>query len=294
MDSVMAVPAETVSLVESPWAETFLRLLAAARENLLLVLPFVKRSQTSQILSNLQGRGLQKEIQVVLVTDVRPESALSGATDLEALVDLGKNLPGFALTHLPSLHAKVYVADQKMAVVTSANLTDPGLSGNLEYGVAFTDQRAVCEIRRDFEDYARLGVKMSPSEIAPLAEELSELKALFQRAQQSIRAQARRAFKEKLQAAHFRLLKHRAEGRTTNAILSETILFLLAKGPLSTPELHPLIQCIHPDICDDSTDRIIDGVHFGKKWKHHVRGAQVVLRRQGRIRYDGKLWHVIH
>ncbi|OFV91515.1 MAG: hypothetical protein A3H28_06980 [Acidobacteria bacterium RIFCSPLOWO2_02_FULL_61_28] len=284
----------TVSLVKSPWTETFVRLLSEVRENLLLVSPFVKESQTSVILSCLQSRGLQNEVQVVLITDVRPESALSGATDLEALVELGKNLPGFGLIHLPSLHAKVYVADQKMAVVTSGNLTNPGVNGNIEYGVAFRDHSAVVEIRRDFEDYARLGAKISPSEIAPLAEELSELKALFQKAQQSIRAQAKRAFKEKLQAAHFRLLKHRARGKTTHGILSETILFLLAKNAMSTYVLHPLIQRIHPDICDDSVDRIIDGVHFGKKWKHHVRNAQQFLKRRGRIRYDGERWHLIN
>ena len=33
----------------------------------------------------------------------------------------------------------------------------------------------------------------------------------------------------------------------------------------------------------DGVDRVIYGVHFGKKWKHHVRNAQQQLRRQGRI-----------
>ena len=91
-----------------------------------------------------------------MITDLRPESALSGSMDLEAIADLGENLQRFDLTHLPSVHAKVYVADRNMAVVTSGNLTSPGLIGNIEYGVAFTDQTLVSEIRKDFEDYARL------------------------------------------------------------------------------------------------------------------------------------------
>jgi len=289
----MALSPGAISLVKSPWADTFHRLLSEARENLLLASPFVKRSQASKILSCLQSRGVHNDIHVALITDVRPESVLNGASDLEALVDLGTNLPGFGLTHLPSLHAKVYVADGRMAVVTSGNLTYSGVSGNIEYGVAFTDESMVREIRRDFVDYALLGAKISVSEIASLADDLRELKGLYRKAQQSVRAQAQRAFKEKLEAARIRVLKHRATGKTTNAILSQTILFLLAKGPLLTSELHPLIQSIHPDICDDSVDRIIDGVHFGKKWKHHVRGAQVVLRRQGRIHYDGKQWHLV-
>lgn len=58
-------------------------------------------------------------------------------------------------------------------------------------------------------------------------------------------------------------------------------------------ELHPLIQRLQPDLCDDSIDRVIEGVHFGKKWKHHVRSAQQFLKRQGRIRYDGARWHLV-
>ena len=290
----MAISPGAITLLKSPWTETFHRLLLEARESLLLASPFVKRSQTRQIISCLQSRGVQNDLHVALITDVRPESVLNGASDLEALVDLGQALPGFSLTHLPSLHAKVYIADRKLAVITSGNLTDPGVSRNIEYGVALTDHGTVQEIRKDFQDYALLGAKISAPEIASLAEELSELKGLYQKAQRSVRAQAQRAFREMLEATRTRILRHRAAGRTTNAILCETILFLLSKGPLSTFELQPLIQSIHPDICDDSIDRVIGGVHFGKKWKHHVRGAQVVLRRKSRIGYDGQRWHLIH
>lgn len=258
----------------------------------MLVSPFIKRSKTDQVMSCLQERGVQNSVQVVVLTDLRPESALTGATDLEALVRLGNNLPKFGLTHLPSLHAKVYVADRSMAVITSGNLTDSGINGNIEYGVVSTNEKLVGAVRRDFESYALLGAKISSEEIATLLDEIRELKDLFQKAEHTIRAKARRAFKEKLEATHVRILRHRAKGRTTHALLAETILFLLTKCPLSTIELHPLIQSLHPDVCDDSVDRVIDGVHFGKKWKHYVRNAQQSLKREGRIRFDGKLWHL--
>jgi phosphatidylserine/phosphatidylglycerophosphate/cardiolipin synthase-like enzyme len=47
-------------------------------------------------------------------------------------VELGSTLPRFELTHLPGLHAKVYPADDRLAVVTSANLTESGITGNCE------------------------------------------------------------------------------------------------------------------------------------------------------------------
>lgn len=213
--------------------------------------------------------------------------------DLDALSELGKNVPGFELTHLPSVHAKVYVADWRMAIVTSGNLTQPGLCGNIEYGVALSDESMVKQVRSDVEGYASLGAKVSIDDIAALSAEMQDLKALFQQAERSVRAQARRAFREKLTSTHFRLLRHRAKGKTTHAIFSDTIRFLLAKGPLRTEELHPLIQLLHPDLCDDSIDRVIDGVHFGKKWKHYVRNAQQYLKRHEEIQFDGSRWHLI-
>lgn len=59
---------------------------------------------------------------------------------------------------------------------------------------------------------------------------------------------------------------------------------------MSTAELHPLVQALHPDLCDDGVDRVIDGVHFGKRWKHMVRNAQQHLKSQGRIRLEDGRW----
>jgi len=285
---------EAVSLVRSPWTESFQRLLSYVDENLLIASPFIKRFATERILAELDKRQVRDTVQLRLITDLRPESALAGSMDLDALSHLGRNIPGFELTHLPSVHAKVYVADSKMAIVTSGNLTRPGLSGNVEYGVALTDERTVGEVRSDLENYATLGAKIPMADVAALSVEMAELRDLFQRQQTSVRDRARRAFKEKLESTHVRLLRHRVRGKTTHAIFSDAIRFLLAKGPLRTEELHPLIQLLHPDLCDDSIDRVIDGEHFGKRWKHYVRNAQQYLKRHGEIRFDGSRWHMAH
>jgi len=229
---------------------------------------------------------------VRLITDLRPESALAGSMDLAALAELGRNVPGFELTHLPGVHAKAYVADSKMAVITSGNLTEPGLRRNLEYGVAVSNDRFVRQVRSDWEGYASLGASVSVEDVAGLAAEMRDLKALYREAEASIRARARRAFKEKLTSTNLRLLRYRAKGRTTHAIFSQTIRFLLAKGPLRTEDLHPLVQLLHPDLCDDSVDRVIDGVHFGKRWKHYVRNAQQHLKHDGYVTFDGSRWHL--
>jgi hypothetical protein len=73
-------------------------------------------------------------------------------------------------------------------------------------------------------------------------------------------------------------------------VFSEVILYLLSKGPLPTVQMHPLIQRLLPDLCDDTVELVINGQPFGKKWKHHVRNAQQSLKRQGVIQFDGRRW----
>jgi hypothetical protein len=167
------------------------------------------------------------------------------------------------------------------------------LWGNVEYGVALTAEGIVKEVRSDFESYASLGAKISINDIEALSIQMEGPKVLYEKAEKSIRAQARHAFEERLQLTRLQLMRHRAKGKTTHAILSNTLRFLLAKRPLRTEELQPLVQLLHPDLCDDSVDRVIGGVHFGKKWKHYVRNAQQYLKRNGEIRFDGARWHLV-
>ena len=57
----------------------------------------------------------------------------------------------------------------------------------------------------------------------------------------------------------------RLRGESTNATFAKTILYLLRRrGPMATEELHPHIQRIHPDLCDDSVDRVVAGENYGK------------------------------
>jgi PLD-like domain len=293
LESRMSSELGGVSLVRSPWTGSLDLLLSTVGHDLLIACPFVKRFATERILAQLDRRRLCQSVRLRLITDLRPESTLSGSMDLDALEQLGRKIPRFQLTHLPSVHAKVYVADWKMAIVSSGNLTESGLRGNVEYGVALANGPMVRQVRTDLEGYASLGANVPIEDIATLLTEVNDLKKLFKEAERSIREKARLAFKEKLKSTHIHLLRHRARGKTTHAIFSDTIRFLLSKGPLPTGELHPLIQLLHPDLCDDSVDRVIDGVHFGKKWKHYVRTAQQHLKRRGEIRFDGARWHLV-
>jgi hypothetical protein len=203
---------------------------------------------------------------------------------------MGRAFPNFSVIHMPSLHAKVFIADEKRAIITSGNLTDGGLRRNCEYGVSIRTPRLVKEVRHDFEGYAHLGAPLSIQEIEDFAGELGGLRTTYQAQNRRLVKDVGVKFRSRLKNAEDRVLHFRARSNTNQGIFCKTILYLLAKSALKTSELHPLIQQIHPDLCDDAIDRVIDGVNFGKKWKHHVRSAQQALKRDGLVLFDGERW----
>jgi hypothetical protein len=78
-----------------------------------------------------------------------------------------------------------------------------------------------------------------------------------------------------------------------HTVFARTIQYVLTShGPMSTARLHPIIRAIHPDLCDDSVDRVIDGKRFGKKWKHAVRTAQQQLKKRGVVCYEDGSWRL--
>jgi len=277
--------------IGSPWEEGFYDLLGSARRNLIIVSPFMKHAQATKLIARLDA-SVTPSIQVEIMTDLRPDSILAGVLDVESLLAFAKSTPNLTITYLPNLHAKVYVADDHTAVITSANLTDGGLRRNFEYGVVAIDPSIVAQVRNDMQDYAALGSLVTTDSLESMARIANDLKGLRQQAENSIRQKFRRAFNEKLEEARIELLTLRAEGKTTHGIFADTILYLLARKPMRTTEMHPMIQRLHPDLCDDSEDRVIKGVHFGKKWKHYVRNTQQHLKRQGLIAFDGSYWRL--
>ena len=78
-----------------------------------------------------------------------------------------------------------------------------------------------------------------------------------------------------------------------HTVFADTIVYLLRRhGSLPTVAMHPLIERIHPDLCDNSVDRVIDGKRFGKKWKHAVRTAQQQLRKKGLVELVNGRWQL--
>lgn len=280
-----------VELLRSPWDAWFQELVGSARRSLILCSPYVAATSCARVREHVADSA-KSGLRLTILTDLSRENMLSGATDVAAISNLATSIPETSVRFLPSLHAKVYVADESQAIVTSGNLTEGGLVHNFEYGAVFDNPVTVRIIRADVLRYASLGSPIDHARLAAFASVVQELRDMRAAAERQSRSQIRREFDRRLREMDDDLLRTRAAGRTAHAIFADTILYLLASGPLPTVELHKAIKRIHPDLCDDSVDRVIDGRHFGKKWKHGVRTAQVYLRRKGEIELRGDRWRL--
>jgi hypothetical protein len=98
------------------------------------------------------------------------------------------------------------------------------------------------------------------------------------------------SFTRTLHHARKEFLSAQVGTRSAHGLYAEAILYALSQGPLPTEQLHPKVQNMLPDLCDDEIELIINGQRFGKSWKHAVRNSQQYLKRSGQIAFDGNRW----
>jgi len=271
----------------------FERLLDTVESSLVLCAPFIGPGPCRLVEERIRQRNRLDSVDLRIVTDLSRDNLLSGATDVASLLRLSETIAGTKVRFLPSLHAKVYIADDRCAVITSSNLTDNGMFRNFEYGVSLDEPSAVAKVRADVLRYSELGSPIDGEQLRAFARITDDLCSLSREIQRSANRRVRQEFERRVAAADIEIVRARAAGRTAHSIFADTIVHLLRGGPLRTADLNLRIQQIHPDLCDDSVDRVIDGQHFGKKWKHGVRTAQVYLRRGGRIERIGDRWRLV-
>jgi hypothetical protein len=270
-------------LLSRDWKHELAHLIKGARSRLTISSPYVTSDGVSFLIDSL-GESRKSLTGLNFLTDLSPLNICDGATDPSALASLTSLVPAIRLRHLPKLHAKVYIADTNCAIVTSGNLTASGLDRNYEYGLKILDGTVVSGILDDISSYGELGALITADSLAAYCDVAERMRKVFQKQRESARRSLRSEFQRQLTDAELQLVRFRLAEGPMHTVFAKTILYLLSKyGPLSTDQLHPRIQSIHPDLCDDRVDRIIDGKHFGKKWKHAVRSAQQQLKRRGLV-----------
>lgn len=280
----------TPAVLTGPWQRTLETLVSSAKERLTLCAPYVSE-RGAEIVRNARGKSGPTRSAVLVLTDLSPLAVCAGATDPAAVASLGSGLPNVRTIHLPRLHAKVYAADGARAVVTSGNLTDGGLRGNHECGLYVDDAALAGRIEREINEYAALGAAVDGSTLEKVCELAADARAAYRAQTASASRDSTRRLRAVLRNASDTLVRARLAEGPIHTVFARTIEFLLRRhGPLSTERMHPMVQQMHPDLCDDAVDRVIDGKRFGKKWKHAVRTAQQQLKKRGVIVLVNGTW----
>jgi len=277
-------------VLSGDWKEDLASLINCAQRSLLLCSPFVGRRGIELVADTLSPR-MRSAGEIEFLTNLSPTNICQGSTDPDALLSLVEAFEPTRLWHLPGLHAKVFLADGERAIVTSGNLTEGGLVRNYECGVRIQDRKVVRRIDEEMRSYAALGAPVSREQLSRYCRLLPRLRASFEKLAKSFRAEVRRRFEDSLEEATDDLIRMRLAGGPIHTVFTRTIEYLLrTHGRMNTKYLHLHISRIHPDLCDDTVDRVIDGQHYGKKWKHAVRTAQQHLKSRGLLEYRDGLW----
>ena len=281
-----------VRVLARGWCVALENLAARASRDFVICSPYVG-SDATDLLAKRFTEAFRNSGSITFITDLSPANVCQRSTDPRALWRLRDHAARTSIRHLPGVHAKVYIADDDMAIVSSANLTAGGLYRNFEYGLELRSVPITRRIKRDILEYGALGADVPPDKLEAYCEAVDELHGLFDEQRQSIQREIRRRFEKSFRNAEESLIRIRLAGGPIHTVFARTIEYLLrTQGPMTTENIHPVIKAIHPDLCDDSVDRVIDGKRFGKKWKHAVRTAQQQLKTRGAVRYEKGLWRL--
>ncbi|MDE2669040.1 MAG: phospholipase D family protein [Chloroflexota bacterium] len=272
-----------VGLLSGPWRSELAGIASAARESILVVAPFIKEEEARWFCEQLRPG-----IEVITLANINTDAISASALDLAALRHLAEASPTARLVALSNLHAKVFVADETAAIVTSGNLTQSALDRNIEYGVLLREPDLVRTVRADMLSFERLGSRVDATTLA----DLSPLETELREARASVSASAplatRRRFNEALRQARPAFASVQVGDRSAHAVFGDAIQFVLDRGPQTTKEIEEEVRQLLPDLCDDTEYFFIKGVRYGKTWKRRLRHAQQHLKRRGIVAYEAR------
>lgn len=262
---------------ERGWRKPLERLLCDVKNRLIIVSPYISEEGAKLVCNNLAAR-----TDLVVMTRLSHDSIATGALQIGALKKFASR---GRILHLQNLHAKVYVADETRAVITSANLTGNGVDRNYEYGVEIGEHKNVSRIRETWDDLANKEGKTVTDK------ELQELGKLVPKKQKLTKAETllRKA-----------ILDFERKGATPSLAEFKGMLEEWLKShphPHTIHELQDGIRQSHPNACTNENAVMLyrktgKERNTGKLWKYRLRHAQVLLKKEGKLRHDSntKKW----
>ena len=127
-----------LEVVTTPTFERLAEYAQKCSKRMLVGSPYVNNAMVD--LTRLLPSGVSRTL--VTRTDIRDFAV--GSSNLDTLCALAKD--GMTIRSLNNLHAKIYIFDNRIALVTSANATNAGMWRNLECGLSTDDRQVVSQL----------------------------------------------------------------------------------------------------------------------------------------------------
>ena len=274
--------------IDQGWRSALETLITSAKKSLVIVTPYIKSDEAAWVRELLDDN-----VHVETLCSIQVDAISAGSLDIEALIHLSTATSGSLLFHNERLHAKVYIADDSAAIVTSGNLTQSGLDSNLEFGVLVDDPTRVQEVQAHMTDYRQRSSPVSPDSLPELLRLQIKLREEKELLEDGIDSTTRELFDDLLAEAQIPADESGKIKREDNSVFRGAVLTILAIGDMGPKDIADRIQVMYPELCDDSESRYSYG--NGSKWRSRVRHARDNLKRKGRITYNPRteLWSLV-
>ncbi len=143
----------SLEVITTPTFEWLAKYAQNCSKRMLVGSPYVNNAMVE--LTRLLPSGVSRTL--VTRTDIRDFAV--GSSNLDTLCALARE--GMTIRSLDNIHAKIYVFDDRIALVTSANATNAGMWRNLECGLSTDDRRVVRQLSKSllsrFDEEGRRG-----------------------------------------------------------------------------------------------------------------------------------------
>jgi len=150
---------KNLSDIEGFWRN----LLGAAKEEVILISPYITTNVIKKIISLIPSN-----VKVTMLTKVDPRDWKSGQTEPEAVELLLRN--EHDVWHIPRLHAKGIIIDNKAAIISSLNLTHEGFKVAHEAGLLIINWSVIKDVREAVNRMKKRGRRININEFKEIKE----------------------------------------------------------------------------------------------------------------------------
>ena len=137
----------SLKILTSPWLKEFDSLIASAEKRLRIAAPYFSEGTIRAILEYCKST-----VDLQFIFRLSSEGVRSGSQSAKAVAWL-MSKSGCRIRIAANLHAKVIIADDRAAIVTSSNLTHRGLCQNIELGALLEERKAVKVVSAEFDNW---------------------------------------------------------------------------------------------------------------------------------------------